>query len=723
MSNNYSASTDPSGYGIPAVAMAEQVPLDPIVVPPAAGGTTPEPVKVISPDQLRLLGQDLMRLFAQYNADRRIAELKWIKNLRQFLGIYDPEIESQLSKNRSQAYPKLTRIKCISTLSRIMNLMFPGDEKNWDLHASPSPDLDPDKVQEAIQKAYAEAQADGRPLTEEDIEQAVQRIADEAAEDLVELIDDQLQEIGGDQTQDFVSLNRKVLLSGIMYGLGLLKGPFARTTSKVTWVFDPNTGMASPTVIPQYKPMLEFLPVWDFYPDMAAKTLGNMDGYFIRSVMSRSQVRDLANRSDFLPEQVKTYLKNNEMGNYKAQPFETELRSMGVKVNVNEQKADTAKYEVITWYGTVKARMLVCAGVEIPEENMADDIEAEVWMIDGNVIKADMNPWRKIGEEVRTIHPFVFEEDDTAPVGNGLPNVMRDSQMAVAAAARMLLDNASVVCGPNLELNTDLLRADQDITSVMPYKIWYREGLGPEAQFPAVRNIQIDSHIKELTEVIRLFMEFADAETFVGPATGGDMSKGPSEPFRTAAGASLLKGDAALPFKDIVRNFDFFTQSVINALVKFNKKFNPQLAQPGDYNVIARGATSLMAKEVRGIQVDTLATTLTPNEMVHVDERKLVEARLKVRDLNDVLVPEDEAKRRQAQQAQDAQEQKEQAQQMVEANVRKLLSDAFKNITQGQKNNAAADATTTTAALQILEKGMGEDGEQEGSDNSGSKGK
>jgi hypothetical protein len=113
------------------------------------------------------------------------------------------------------------------------------------------------------------------------------------------------------------------------------------------------------------------------------------------------------------------------------------------------------------------------------------------------------------------------------------------------------------------------------------------------AQFPAVRKVEVDGHLPELENLIKLFMDFADMETFVGPATGGDVAKAPSEPMRTAAGASMLRGDAALPFKDIVRNFDTFKQSVILSLVQFNKKFNPGLAQAGDYNVIARGATSL----------------------------------------------------------------------------------------------------------------------------------
>lgn len=676
------------------------------------------PVRVIKAEELRQLGGQLDGLFKQYVSDRRIAELKWLQNLRQYLGLYDPAVEKEFSANRSKAYPRVTRVKCISVLSRIMNLMFPGNERAWELQASPSPDMSPDDVMEAVQKMLAKHTEAGAPPpepSEELVYEAVCRLAEERAEELSELIDDQLQELGGDQTLDYIALNRKVCQSGIMYGLGVLRGPFARASTATSWEMDPLTGQPAPRVKIGYKPQFDFLPVWDFYPDMSAKVLHQGDGYFTRVVMARSQVRALANREDFFGEIIRGYLNRTQMGNYRPQPFETELRGMGVKVNVNEMKQETSKYEVIVWNGPVSAQMLVLAGVEVPKDKMADDIEAEVWLLDGHVIKADMNPWRKIGVEVRTVHCFLFDADDTSPVGNGLPNVMRDSQMSIAAATRMLLDNAGVVCGPNLELNTDLLRPDQDLTSTSAYKIWYREGTGPDAGLPAVRNVVIDAHLDELLKVIDLFMKFADMETFVGPATGGDQpAKGMTEPMRTAAGASMLRGDAALPFKDIIRNFDSFTQSVIYALVQFNRKFNPGRAQEGDYNVIARGATSLIAKEVRGMQVDVLAQTLTPQEMLHIDERKLVEQRLKVRDLGNLLVPPDEAKRRQQALEQQNSAQMQQQAELAAATVRKTLADAFKNVAQGQKNSAAAEAATISAALDILEKSLepetGEDG-------------
>jgi hypothetical protein len=146
--------------------------------------------------------------------------------------------------------------------------------------------------------------------------------------------------------------------------------------------------------------------------------------------------------------------------------------------------------------------------------------------------------------------------------------------------------------------------------------------------------------------------------------------------------------------------------SVIHALVQFNRKLNPTLAPDGDYDVIARGATSLMAKEMRGMAADSLAQTLKPEEMIHVDGRKLVAARIKARDMDDILVTADEAARRKQAQDQAAAQQSDQQTKMLEAQVREMLASAFNKIAQAQKNTAMGDAATVNAALQLMEKGV-----------------
>jgi hypothetical protein len=678
--------------------------------PPTVSTQTPDaPVKQIDGPTLRQLGGDLQKRFTRFASDRLPTEQKYIRNLRQYLGIYDPEILEMMSENQSRAYPRLTRVKCISMLSRVMNLMFPGNEDNWELTASPSAEINPLDAKQAVQdlqKTYTDAKQAVPPIDDEFVTAAVQRLADKRAQDLALLIKDQMAEIGGDQTLDYISLVRQVVFSGIRYGLGVLEGPYLKEEMKTVW--SPAQGGFVPKQSKRYKPMYEFLPVWDYYPDFTAKSLGQGDGYFIRKVMTRGMVRKLADRPGYFSDQIKTYLRNNTQGNYKAKDFETQLRTMGTRKNTNDQKADPhGRYEVIIWRGLVSAATLMQLGAEVPEKYKADDVDAEVWIIEDTVIKADINTWRKLGCDVKTVHTFVFDEDDTSPIGNGLPNVMRDSQMSLCAATRMAIDNGSVVCGPMLELNVSLLTAGQEAKPIAAYQTFERDDNGPSAQFPAVREIKVDSHIAELVQLIEMFTRFMDAETFIGPATGGDMDKMPSEPMRTAAGASMMKGDAALPFKDIIRNFDFFTQSVILSLVYFNRLFNPQVVKEGDYDVVARGATSLIAKEVRGIQIDFLAQALSPDDRDWVDEEKFMQQRFGSRDMQGMLVSSEEAMRRRAVRQAAAAAAAQTQSNLVDAQARNQLSQAYKNIAQGKKNTAGADKTDIESGLAILESILG----------------
>jgi hypothetical protein len=680
----------------------------------------PAPVRKINGATLRNLGARYKALYDRYASERIPAEQRWLKNLRQYLGIYDPAIERTLPPNRSRAYPRLTRVKCISMLSRLMNLMFPGNETNWELSASPSPEMSPEDVAQAVSDLMTELQAGGQPvaLTQDLVDEAVRRLADKIAIQHTEIINDQLLELGGDQTKDWIGLNRQIVDSGIKYGIGVLEGPYVRKVTTSGWMLqgegaqdaqgNPVAGGFKPVSRDIYKPQFNFLPVWDFYPDMSARDLPG-EGYFVRKILGRSALRKLADRKDFFSPQIKAVLNALPGGNFKAKSWETELKTMGLSAHSETTSASASgreKYEVIIWKGPVSAQTLMEAGAEVPESMRVDDVDAELWMIDQWIIKAEVNAWRMLGATMKQAHIFQFDEDDTSPIGQGLPSIVRDSQLSICAATRMVLDNASVVCGPQFEINTALMRPDQDLTAIEAYKNWYRDDDGLTAQFPAIRRIEIDGHIGDLQQLVKMFMEFAEVETFIGPQTGGDMTQMPSEPMRTAAGASMARGDAALPFKDIVRNYDSFTQSVIWSLVGFNKKFNPDLAPEGDLDVIPRGATSLVAKEIRGAQIDMLSQTLTPDDWDNIDRRKLLEAKMASRDLQGMLVSVDQAARNTAQRGQQTQAQQDQQAQLIEAQIKKLWAEALKGVAQAQKNTAGAQGTSVDSALKMIESGQ-----------------
>ena len=667
---------------------------------PAAAPVTAPPLP-IDDNALKALGVRLLTRFNDYKRERREVEVQWLRNLRQYLGQYDPEILEKIEPDRSRAYPKLTRIKVVSMVSRLMSLLFPTSEKNWGLQASRSPTFAASTVQQILD-VWAQ-QNPGAQITKKELDRILKKAASIMAEKMEAEVDDQLMDIGGSAAMDYVALVRKVVFSAVLYGPGILKGPMTVSRRQGVYKITPSGVMVTEEDV--LRPYCEHVSCWDYYPDMAAKTFVQMDGQFQRHVFSRHQLRKLAERDDFMGDRVKRYLETHQDGNYRRETYESELKVLG---GANNVKDNGRKFEVIEYWGYVFGHELRAAGVEVADNKLSDEMRATVWMVDGEVIKAATDPFP---DGVQMYHEFVFEEDEVNLMGSGLPPICRDSQLGVCASVRMLIDNASVTCGPQLEVNTDLLRLDQDTKGVKPFKVWYREGDGQAAATPAVRNISIESHIPELLKMVDLFMGFADKETFVSPATNGDMENSPSEPMRTSSGASMILGNAALPFRDIVRNFDQFTMSIIHSLVEWNRLFNPDEDVKGDLQPVARGATSLIAKEVRAMALDNLATTLRDDEAMFVDMQELARSRISVRDLptERLMLSDDEVSKKQGAAAKKQQEQEELQNEAIRATIRKELADAFKATSQAKKNLDGADAAIFNAVVAAIEKGLDPD--------------
>jgi len=107
----------------------------------------------------------------------------------------------------------------------------------------------------------------------------------------------------------------------------------------------------------------------------------------------------------------------------------------------------------------------------------------------------------------------------------------------------------------------------------------------------------------------------------------------------------MMTGSANMVTKDTVRAFDKFTTSLLSSVLGWNMEFNPNEELKGDYQVVAKGNLSLVAKEVRGAALDQFVMTLTPEERAILDTHGLLIDRLKARDLPvDRVLPEDEAR-------------------------------------------------------------------------------
>jgi hypothetical protein len=664
--------------------------------------TTVPPVDV---EKMRVLGIAKAKQFEQYKKDRRETEQQWLRNLRQFRGIYDPEIERRIPADQSKAYPKITRTKVIGTVSRLMEMLFPQTEKNWGIEESPLPDLSESDLQLVLDQLTAEraaatpeGQTPDNNIPDDEIEKAIKSFAHEKALRMSHEMEDQLDEI------EYITLARRVIFSAVLYSAGILRGPQVVSKKARQWTRDA-MGKLKAVVIEKFAPMYEFTSVWDWYPDLSAKVFAQMDGSFFRHVMSRNQVSELAKRPDFMADVVTKYLRDNTAGNYKELEWEIELRTKGDRSNLTNLTG--RKFEAWEWWGFVSGHDLRAAGVNIPDGDLGKELEANLWGIDNTIIKAKLNPY---DAKIRPHHVFVYEEDDINLLGIGVPQVMRDSALAIGEASRMMLDNASVVCGPMLELNQDLLVPGQSL-DVYARKIWLREGQGQESAQPAVRSIQVDAHIPELKAIIDLFMSFADTETALPPSALGDVTKGGSEALRTQGNLSMLMGAASLPIRDTVRNFDHFTTSFVSSLYYWNMEFNDDESMKGDFAVIARGSTSLIAKEVRSVHLDQFATTLTPEERMHISTRKMLEERMRSRDLPmDILEDADEVARRLKEQADSAAMNAQQQADLIRSEIRKNISNAFKDFALAIKAQTGANIDTFTALVEGIVNGNDQGG-------------
>jgi len=640
-------------------------------------------------DQAKLtnFGQQMLSKFEDYKKDRRALENQWLKNMRQFRGIIDPELKSRMTDDQSKAYPKVTRTKVINTVARLMEMLFPNTAKNWKIQPGPVPDLATEDVQQVL--ATLQAQAENGELTDAQIEKGIMELAEERADRMETEMDDQLADI------DYVQLVRRVVFSGVLYSAGVLKGPLVRTVSARTWRKNAE-GAYEAHEIKKRVPYYENTPIWNHYPDLSAKTLDQKDGDFERHIMNRAQVRKLMDRPDFMKDQLKTWLNNHPSGNFKEEHWEQELRSTGDKTNVSN--LDGRKYVLIEWWGMVDAADLKAAGVNVPADKMDQVLHANVWTIDNVVIKAVLAP---IETNETMYHTFIYEEDDISLLGNGLPQVMRDSQLGICEAARMVLDNSSVVTGPMLEVDNDRLVPGQDM-GIHAYKMFFTEG-NQGSNKPAIREIPISAHIGELSSVVQMFMSFADMETALPPPATGDVTQGGSEALRTQRGASMLLGAASLPIRDTVRNFDRFTESVIGSLYNWNMEFNTNENIKGDFNISALGSTSLIAKEVRAAALNQFRATLTEEEKVYIDTKSMLIERMEANDVpKDVLAKDEEVARRQQEQAATIAEQQGMQKERLEAETRKIITGAFKDMALAHK----ADASVSTDVLEVILKGL-----------------
>lgn len=558
------------------------------------------------------LGAQLRGEFDESARLRKPYEDEWVKSLRQYKGRYDPGID--IDPKRSKIFLRLTKIKCDAIKSRLMDLLFPANGlRNWDMQ--PTPDA---KVFEAtLQNAQAMLVESGKDPNTIDMEKLEQEVALAACEAMTTAIEDQLVALPG--RMSYRQCLDHMAGQAVRYGTGVFKGPLVEERTRKAYKPNPQTGKwEMQDVSDGLWPYYEWVPIWQIFPDMSAIDKSQLRYVWQEHLMTAKDLQGLLSQQYFNGDKIKAYIVAHKDGDAQPRDYETEIRSLSEDGSATLDLK--GRFRVLERWGYLTGHELADAGVDIAEEQMGQVFSSNLWLLGDNVIKAVLNPLDGID---LPYYFFYYHKDESSFFGEGVPSAMRDCQHGVNASARLLIDNAAIASGPQIGINTRALAEGEDPTAVFPWKVWMFRSSEDLQQ--AMHVWDLPMHTADLLNLLQMFQNFTDEVTTPRYMHGDEKVSGAGS---TMGGLSMLMGAASIPLKDMVKQFDDnVTSPFITAMYRWNMQWSENEALKGDYDVKAMGSTSLIAKEVRAQQYQTVfGVTADPRFVGRVKDDELLEA-------------------------------------------------------------------------------------------------
>jgi len=607
--------------------------------------------------------------FQKAEQDRNQTEIRWLQDLRQYKGKYDPDEEAAIGPVRSKSFVRKSRVKVKTVDSRVSDILFPaGSDKNWDVSPTPVPTVSDEERAEVVQRLTEAAQqksapqqdnlqaqapgaaqpgqpgqslppqAPGQPSqqinaaqrqpTKEDVDAAILEVVKKSAKAMAKAIDDQLVE------SRYKQQALQVLHSGHLYGTGILKGPLVER--KIRTKFNKTGNDWKPTQETYLVPFVDYVPLWRFYPDMNATTLEQCNFIYERHTFTPAQLFALTKNKSFSKVKIDEHMAANPEGLCNIRYFDADLKSIGDRDT--KQGDSKGQYEVLERWGYIEGPKLASVGIPVPKGREQESFFSNVWMLpNGTIIKAVLQPINGI---TWPYHIYYFDKDETSIFGEGLCAIMRDDQKMLNAATRMMLDNGAITSGPMVEISTGLLASMDDATALAPWKVYLRNASTPGQ--PAVRVIELPNNIEWLTMMAKMFDNNADEVTAIPRYMSGENVN--SGAAGTASGMSMLMGAVNIVIKDLISGYDEgITIPFLKALYHWNMQFNPDPLIKGDFDVHARGTASLVAKEVRARQINEFAQlVIGPLDAPFINRLKLNQQRAEALELSDIIKTEEE---------------------------------------------------------------------------------
>jgi hypothetical protein len=532
-------------------------------------------------------------------------EERWLDSYRNYRGIYSSEVQFT-DTEKSKAFIKVTKTKVLAAYAQVVDVLFAGskfpigiESRQFPNNLAESVSYDPnaltdEKVKEKVKVDYKVPTSIVRPdiakelgLFKDNLEPVKDELelgskttpgsitfepAKRAAQKMEKLMHDQLEET------DAPKHLRSVAFETTLFGTGVFKGPFAMDKEYPRWDAEGNYDPLFETI-----PKMEYVSIWDFYPDPDARNMSEAEFTIQRHRLNRTQMRSLKKRPHFRSESIELALEYG--ADYQREYWEDALEDDTVASSME-------RYEVLEYWGILDAELAEEADIEIPKElEDQDEIQVNIWISNGQILRLVLNPFTP------TRIPYLavpYELNPYSFFGIGVAENMLDTQLLMNGFMRMAVDNGALSGNLLIEIDETNLVPGQDM-SVYPGKVFRRQSGQPGT---AINGTKFPNVSQELLMMFDKSRQLADEATGIPSYSHGSGAVGGVG--RTASGMSMLMGAAAQNIKAVVRNIDDYLLAPLGrSLFSFNMQFNFDKEFIGDLDVKARGTESLMRNEVR----------------------------------------------------------------------------------------------------------------------------
>ena len=553
-------------------------------------------------------------IFEAFKNGRAPWETVWEECWYNFLGQYQQNLnwraKTEGKSGRSKHFVKITALKCHTAHSKLTDVLFPSNT------GFPF-DLVPEHLDEI-------------------------GIDMETAKDLAHQTKNALQEQFTDMGLDDVF--DSAILDLAIFGTGVIKGPII--TTRIRRGVRPRmiAGMRvadidktiSPYEVYQYPELaitFDHIPIWEYYVDPNAKSQEDSIGeiHFVR--MLPADFALFSKQSGFDKAAVKDAIQKADQYN----PDDKKYIMLGDNYTGTEGDKDK-RVPVLEFWGLVPVSMLASAGVEIPSNIDADDIvEAVVVLAADNILlKAELSPFEK-----RPFHICQYKRRPNIIFGQGVAELMRDSQRMINSIIRLIIDNKAITGNGVFGANADRINMKKTGSmDLYPGKVFWTKGnFSPEE---ALKLFKFEDVFNGLDKLLELCFRLADEETALPKYTSGEQD---SFLNKTATGISMLMTQANINLKPVLKNIDRLwiepiVESAYAALVAINK-----MQVPLPFKIQATGFDSLIAKEIKlENMLRFMQITGSGQDAIFTDRMKIIKNAAHYLDQEDVMRNDEEIK-------------------------------------------------------------------------------